>query len=313
MDYPNRDATTAMVREILIATDIERPARAALRCAFFFAEQFHASLRVVHAWSPSEVPSRKDAGASRRRHESALSEQHLRERLNVIVGEVPTAAPGCATTEIADGPAAAAVLACAHRDKSDLILLGSTLSTAPVFSAGHTIAEQLTREARCPVMSVPHAVNRPLRCQRIVLPLGGCAMASAVEWAALFARRFSAVVELLDVRAGCESSVARDRSELDVEDAFRAAGVAVEHSGDDRDGDLTERVLRRIDRGGCDLVVMDTQWSDAGDRAVAGVRRCGDTLVLSLRGEATNGLFATRGLRGERASISQSGAAVGSG
>jgi nucleotide-binding universal stress UspA family protein len=276
-------------REILIATDIERPARAALRCSFFLAEQFHASLHVVHAWGPPEG-TRGDVHTSRqRRGERALREQGLRERLDAIVREVPTSSPGRATTEIVDRPLAAAVLACAARQKADLVVLGSTPGQSPRFGALDTTDQEIAREALCPTLTVPHASSAPLqRVQRIVLPLDGRPLAIAVDWAAAFARHFNAVVELLRPGAGNGSDrrTALDRCAIETEEALRVEGVAVEHRVEDRGSDLTECVLERIQRGGCDLVVMNTEWDERGHCAVAHVRRHAQIPVLAIHPRA---------------------------
>jgi nucleotide-binding universal stress UspA family protein len=299
----------ATVHEILIATDIERPARAALRYSFFLAEQFHASLHVVHAWTPWEVAPPNTEVPRQQKSERALSERRLRERLNAIVHEVPTAAPGCATTEIVDGPPAEAVLACSARQKSDLIVLGTAAESAPIFGTGEAIAQQISHHAWCPVITVPHRAGSSSRLQRIVLPLEErTSMARALEWAAIFARHFRAVVELFGPRTDStsESHAALDHCRRHAEEALRVAGVAVEHhASDDVGRERWECVLGRLKKGDCDLVVMTAQsTTDGGRCSVVSVRRSSGVPVLSVRPDAPSGRFAARGLPTGRSSFS---------
>lgn len=299
----------AAVHDIVVATDIERPARAALRCAFLIADQFHASVHVVHAFSPGAKLPRNPGMASRQHPVDAL----LRGRLEALVREVPTGMPGGANVEIIDGPVAATVLTYASRQKSDLIILGSSRPGAPIFGAPRTIAPEISRGAACPVLTVPDDASAPLqRLERILLLVGETSMERATQSAALFAWRYRAVVELLHpaVDSDSHAAAALRRRELEVEEALRVAGVAVERRVDSTVPDPARCVLTRLEQGGCDLAVMSMDRRDTGECAVATVRRCSNVPVLSVCPDVSDGNFARHGLPGRASDAVHSGAAA---
>jgi nucleotide-binding universal stress UspA family protein len=297
----------ATVHEIVVATDIERPARAALRCSFLIADQFHASVSVVHAWSPGAGLPRNPGMARQQPPVDAL----LRRRLEALVREIPTGMPGCASVEIVDGPAAATVLTYASRQKSDLVVLGSSSHAATIFGAPHTIVRDVSRGAPCPVLTVPDTASAPLqRLERILLLVGETSMELATQSAALFAWRFRAVVELLHVAVDSDSRspAAPRRRELEVEEALRLAGVAVERHVDSTETDPGRCVLTRLEQGGCDLVVMNMDRRDTGECPVATVRRCSTVPILSVCPDVSDGSFARHGMPGRGSDAVRSGA-----
>jgi len=274
------------IRELLCATDIERPAHAALRYAIFMAERCHASLHVVHAWAHLEHEHTTEPGTRAQRSERALSEQGLHARLDAVVRAVsPT--PGRATTHIIDGKLPAAVVDYAERHKSDLILLGSTLGAEPYSASLGTLAQQVGHAALCPVLTVPHDTALPdLRVQRILLPIElEHSMVSTTEWAAHLARRFGAIVELVCAPPGANADSDRLEGKRGAtEDTLRLAGVAFEQSASATGKDLTSRILKRAQHGACDLIVMATGSRDLRQcSALASVRRASVVPVLAVR------------------------------
>jgi nucleotide-binding universal stress UspA family protein len=274
------------IRELLCATDIERPAHAALRYAIFMAERCHASLHVIHAWAHLEREPASEPGTRAQRSERALSEQGLHARLDAVVRAVsPT--PGRATTHIVDGKLPAAVVDYAERHKSDLVLLGSTLGAEPYSASLGTLAQQVGHAALCPVLTVPHDTALPdLRVQRILLPIElEQSMVTTTEWAAHLARRFGAMVELLSAPLGANADADRlDGRRGAVEDTLRLAGVAFEHNAGASGKDLTSCILKRTERGACDLIVMAIGTRDLRQcSALANVRRASVVPVLAVR------------------------------
>jgi nucleotide-binding universal stress UspA family protein len=291
------------LREMLCATDIERPALTALRYSFFIAEEFHASLCVVHAiGSSSEVPARDAASTNPsrdRRIERQTSERRLTERLDAVVRAVPTGVPGRASTRVVEGNVTRAVLKSAEQQRADLILLGSNPSSAFVWNALEPVAQQITRSTFCPVMTIPHhSGSSAFHVKRIVLPLGrvGYKDLATTQWAALIARRFGAVVELLQAGEGL------DGWRHDVEDALRRAGVGVEVSRCGVGRTLADSVLSRIEQSRCDLLVMSVLSHDSARFSVVdNVRRQSVVPVLSVRAAGADRLFADDGFEDEEA------------
>lgn len=272
------------LHKLLCATDIERPARAALRLGFFIAEQVHASLSVVHAREP-----RHDSNlylCRQRRFEQLSADQRLLERLDAVVRDIPSAATGRATTSIVDGRLAEAVVTFSERQKSDLIVLGASTHGPHTWQAAQTMAERIGHITMCPIMTVPHDnVTTAPRLRRMLLPVDRISHSSAdaVAWAVLLASRFGALVEVLHTD---------ERSEDPVEEALKIAGVAFETNRCSLDAGLADCILARVARGDCDLVVMPMRpRGPSHDGVLAKVRRRSETPVLSVRAKEAERRF----------------------
>jgi nucleotide-binding universal stress UspA family protein len=279
------------IREVLCAMDVDRPPRGALRYAFLLAEEFRASLRVIHARGPAEQTPRPIAQPRERRSNELLVQ------LDAVVRTIPTVAQECATTHVVDGNVVHAVLASSSRHKSDVIVLGSTPRSAQVWKIVEPVAQQIASGTLCPVLTVPQedSDSEPLRIQRILLPVERASRtkSGATEWAALFARRFGAVVELLHTD-GCD----KDRN--DAAERLRAAGVPVTFTGCVARASLADCIMKRIEQAHCDLLVMGTALRHSAHfSVVANVRRSSTVPVLSIRAPGPDRLFA-EGIDGER-------------
>jgi nucleotide-binding universal stress UspA family protein len=273
------------IREVLCAMDVERPPRGALRYAFFVAEEFRASLRVIHARVPAARTH--EPGAQPGEHRS----NELLVQLDAVVRTIPTVAQACATTHVVDGNVVRAVLTSSSLHKSDMIVLGSSPHSAQVWKIVEPVAQQVTSGTLCPVLTVPQGSSgsEPLQVQRILLPVERASRtkSGATEWAALFARRFGAVVELL-YTDGCD----KDRS--DAAELLRVAGVAVTFTGCTARAGLADCIMKRVEQAQCDLLVMGTALRHSAHfSVVANVRRRSTVPVLSIRSPAPNRLFAT--------------------
>jgi nucleotide-binding universal stress UspA family protein len=277
------------IRKLLCPTEIERPARSALRYSFFIADGFHAALDVIHAAGSEprrDVPTINEQPPAQLRRESTLCQQ-----LEAIVRAVPTATPGRANTHVMDGGLAVATLAFCASHGSDLILLESELEPdwSLTMSDVRGPIDDIAHRASCPVLTIPKKAASPApRIARVLFPVGSASSADgALQLAAAFAQKFGATVELLRIRdPGLNADVLPESCFWEIQDGLRLAGVPVEHSA--REGsDATDCILSRIDAGGCDLVVMGAQsrGSAAEDRAgtIAKVRRKSWIPVLSLR------------------------------
>jgi hypothetical protein len=106
-----------------------------------------------------------------------------------------------------------------------------------------------------------------------------------VEWAAFWASRFGASVQLLYREGSQLVSVGNEAlCRHDVEETLRRAGVGVDASFTEAEPGLGARVAERARTGGCDLIVMSATQRDEGERQVlASVREAAVQPVLTVR------------------------------
>lgn len=291
----------ALLRQILCATDIEQPARAALGYSFFLAERFHASLDVVHVAAAVETARSVSYLPQAERIERLTFDQHVRERLDALVRTVPTGIPGRATTHVVDGQLPQAIADSADRLKSNLILLGATLRSTSAWHTHEPLSTKLATITLCPVLTVPDAIGHSAapRLERILLPVEPASSITpgVTDWTALIARRFGAIVELL-TPAGDHL----DRCRAEIEDALRTAGVSVQTASCPEGESLTDAILTRVHQARCDLVVMTfvapnstLGRAPAQTNTVTDIRRRGAVPVLSVRAIDAGRLFVDGG------------------
>ena len=285
------------VREVLCATALEHPARAALRYSFFVAERFNATLSVVHARDFVQGGRPNAYVSGQRRYEQLATELHELEQLDAVVRSVPTAGPGRATTHVVDGNVVDALVTCADRYHADLVVLGNSLRRASSSEHEESVAGRIGDRVLCPVLTVPHTkASSLLRIQRILCPVqmlpGGTK--DVIAWVVLMARQFGAIVEVLHDRAAEQASYHDD-----VEDALRVAGVATTRSACARGARLSDIALQRVADGRCDLIVMSATAADGEpSAALASIRRDCATPVLSVPPSGANRLTAGSSFRG---------------
>ena len=285
-------------REMICATGLTNPARAALRYAFSLAEQFHCGLEVVHVCESPE-PRFRDAYASgAERMERAISAHALRERLDLVVRALPTGGAGRATTHLLDGELSEALLAFAERQHAGLVILGSRPDPD---GTRESIAERLMHRTSSGVLTVPsHEPATAPRIKRLLLVLEpGPNNGSMLDWAVLLAGRFGAVVQLMycaSLRADSES--AGNRLRHDVEEKLRRAQIGIDASFTEQRSKLAETVLARATRSSSDLIVMGTALrDDAGHNVLCAVRRAATRPVFSLRDVPPVRMFMNRAHR----------------
>ncbi|MFZ5896400.1 MAG: hypothetical protein ACOY0T_35425 [Myxococcota bacterium] len=116
---------------------------------------------------------------------------------------------------------------------------------------------------------------------------------SLVEWAALWAQRFGAVVRLFY----CEPPLlrarqARARWQHEAEGTLRAAGVQIDDCIAVSRASLAERVLSQASLDSSDLIMMSASLRDDTDtRILATIRRRSSAPVLSVRHAPPDRLF----------------------
>lgn len=270
----------ATIHDVLCATNAENPAYSGLRYSFFIAEQFQCSLQVLHAWEGSGTsPSNTYVDSSQ-----ILASHRLRERLDAIIRAVPSAGAGRATSHVADGKWSKAVLAFCERQRADLIVLAAPAPDQ--VGSGADGIDHVVARAACPVLTVP-AVERaaPPRLRKMLLAVDADATTGLlVDWAALWASRFDALVQVLY----CEQSrpdtgAPRARWQFEVEEKLRKARVNTEICFARPGASPSERVVAEASAGGCDLILMSASLREAANRRVVRtVRQFSPVPVLSV-------------------------------
>jgi nucleotide-binding universal stress UspA family protein len=287
--------TLRPIRSLLCPIELERPSLDALSYAFFLAEAFYASLEVACTRAPLRLLPSDPEAAGRTPH--AREEQASRARLDELLRGVTTAVPGRASAHIVEGEMIAEVLSCARRFHSDLVIVGSQFEARPDWLFGASLGEQIASMAPCPTISIHEGGQRQTtRVKHILLPVDPRSELLSLEWTTLFARCFDATVELLYVPSAPRLGISplhvtarnRERLQLDeLRERLRLSGVSVDEARNG-DGNAIERILKRTESGGCDLVVMAEvpgadELSGAEPTLAARVRRHASIPVLSVR------------------------------
>lgn len=298
------------IREILCATEIERPPHCGLRYSLFIAEQFQCSLHVLHACEGvcSQLPNRYVSSAERM--EQALASHRLRERLDAVVRAVPTQGPGRAMSHIADGSWTESLLAFSERQRADVIVLDASSEGGTGSTWSGALVDQLAQRTACPLVTVPStALDAPLRLKRLLLVVEPEATTGLlIDWAVSWASRCGAAVRLFYCEppaAGSASGLTRPRWQHEVEDKLRVADVELTGSVAGSRMGIVESVLAEASLDASDLIMMSQNLRDDDERHVVGaVRRRSSAPVFSLRHSPPDRLFVDPALEREIVSSS---------
>ena len=134
-----------MFARILVAIDFSAPSDAALTYGRKMADQFDATLHLLHV---AENPFLRAASADRRSREEAPA-RWLQDRLT----EADRRRGAIAIIEQSDEPASE-ILRYAKSNDIDLIVMGTHGRTGLVRAAVGSVAETVVRAASCPVLTV---------------------------------------------------------------------------------------------------------------------------------------------------------------
>lgn len=291
------------IREVLCATTIENPADSALRYSFFVAEQFQCALHVLHASDGALDQVRNRYLSSAQRTERLLSCRRLRKRLDELVRGLPKVGAARAMSHVADGSWAEALLAFSERQRADVIVLPSSTENAAGSVSSGLRVDQVAQRTPCPLLTVPATeLDAAPQLKRILLALEPAATTgSLVEWTALWAHRFGAVVRLLycePCRSGAGAT--HPRWQREVEDKLRKLDVRVEDCLVGSGSDLAERVVAHASLAASDLIVMSTSLRDDTEcRVLGAVRQRSAKPVLSVRLTPPDRLFVDPALKRE--------------
>lgn len=190
--------TRIQLNNILFATDFSPAAAAALPYAAEIAKRFDANLFALHVRTPVINPMTPPAGWPALERAAEEEERERRESLR-------NALPGVnATVLMEDGDVWSKVQGTIRKANIDLLVIGTRGRTGVGKVLLGSAAEELFREAPCPVLTVgPHAPAQPVgdgKFTRILYATSfGAESAAAAPYAISLAQEFQANLTLLHV------------------------------------------------------------------------------------------------------------------
>ena len=143
------------ITRILVPTDFSRPSERALDYARDLAEQFGASLHLLHVVNRPLLAEGLAA-------EAGVSEKFASDLVRGTEARLRKLAPRAASTDVVFGYAAKAIVDWASRLDADLIVMGSHGRGGMAHLMLGSVAEAVVRTARCPVLTV----REPSRSRR---------------------------------------------------------------------------------------------------------------------------------------------------
>ena len=139
-------------RTILVPTDFSAGAERALVCAKALGRKFSARIVLVHVIDPLHTPGRFDAPRLRalRKEAVEVSKSKIRK-----IAEDHADSSGCLEHHVTDGTSHTAIVKFAKKVKVDWIVMGSKGQTGMKRLLAGSVAENVVRNAKCPVLVVP--------------------------------------------------------------------------------------------------------------------------------------------------------------
>ncbi len=252
------------IRKIVVGTDFNELAVAALRFSAGIAARAGAELVVVYA-DLFEPPPEFTAGQVKHIVETIeRSKSRTREQLQHHVRKiVPDGVVWKAV--VADGLPASRIATIADEERADFIAVGTHGRGGLQRLMMGSVAEAVIREARVPVFTVRSTAN-PESIRRILCPVNDTDTAAiAIEQAAIIADAFDAELTLLHI------STAGDERGLDVERLVhsRLPKATVLHRTVKHD-DAAAEILDVGDRGDYDLIVIGAEHKLVRDVTIFG-------------------------------------------
>jgi nucleotide-binding universal stress UspA family protein len=139
---------TAIFRNILVATDFSPASRRATRDALVLAARHHARVSLIHV-----LHRDRQYGALEQPPELDLARADAESQLQTLVSEI-SAQQSVETILIKHGPVAEVVAAVIEERAIDLLVIGTRGRGGLRKLALGSVAEELLRVARCPVMTI---------------------------------------------------------------------------------------------------------------------------------------------------------------
>jgi nucleotide-binding universal stress UspA family protein len=234
------------IRTIVVGTDFNELATAALRFAGEIARPNGAKLIVVYADS-FEPPAEFTAGQVR--HIADAIERSKKKTHEQLERYIAQHVPGGVAWKaiVADSLPATAISTVADAERADFIALGTHGRGGLQRLVIGSVAEAVIREAHVPVLTIRSAeIPRPIR--RVLCPVNASSMAAAAaEQAGLIAAALGAELTLLQVSSGQDTG-AGPGSPVPVQGAALRRLVVRE--------DPAAEILEVADSGAYDLIVI---------------------------------------------------------
>lgn len=145
-----------LITRILMPTDFSRPSEHALDYAHNLAQQFGASLHLLHVVNRPLLAEGLPA-------EAHISEKFESDKVRDTEARLRMLAPDAASTDVVFGCASKAIVDRASRLGADLIVMGSHGRAGIAHLMLGSVAEAVVRTARCPVLTV----RKPIAKRRL--------------------------------------------------------------------------------------------------------------------------------------------------
>jgi len=146
---------------ILVATDGSEAAGRAVSFAAALAKKVGAHLKIVHIITSRDVPGEQLGDYALREHTSsaevmaAFSDEKLKDARQRAESVGLSGFESESRSETDEGDIAGAIMSAAHRDKSDLIVLGKRgLGRLSGLILG-SVSQKVVSVAHCPVLVIP--------------------------------------------------------------------------------------------------------------------------------------------------------------
>ena len=268
------------ITKIVVGTDFNPLATAALRYAGMIAARAFSELVVVYA-DTFDPPAEFTAAQVRQIAETIeRSKKRTQEQLETHVAKhIAHGVPWKAV--VVDGPAATSISALADREGADFITLGTHGRGGLQRLVIGSVAETVIREAHVPVLTV-RSVELPADVQRVLCPVNATeAAVEAARHAARIATALGATLTLLHVSTGTED-------EFDVASLVPKGGADVQVLRRTvTDDHAAPEILRIGDSGDYDVIVVGAEHRLVRDftlfgTTTASVTRHAHTPVLTV-------------------------------
>jgi nucleotide-binding universal stress UspA family protein len=233
------------LRNIVVATDLETTADAALDSARRLADLSGAGLHVVHSL------------------EEATRSPGLNERIEALKADIPQG------VTLLSGPPGANITQEAVRTNADVIVLGRHRDRA---NALGSTADRVVRNARVSCLILPESLPLPLGTVLVPVDVGEASgpLAAGLTWASALRRRqhkepdARTRVIALHVRSGDGAASGDIRARLHEEVAAinrelaDITGITIEEQFAE-DDDVAARIYAEAEADGADLIVLGTR------------------------------------------------------
>ena len=143
----------SLITRILVPTDFSRPSEQALHYAHDLAQQFGASLHLLHVVNRPLLAEGLAA-------EAHLSQKFESDKVRGTEARLRKLAPDAASADVVFGYASRTIVDWASRLGADLIVMGSHGRVGVAHLMLGSVAEAVVRTARCPVLTVRQPIKK---------------------------------------------------------------------------------------------------------------------------------------------------------